>query len=417
MKKDIDKELKELFDDPLLNISETEKTLFTLPDSLKDRQGRQGTDYVAQKKRCADFADYELGFKMVHRDLYEGKRMLKKYTGESAIQEGHYYVLGGMLVYLDKLIDMKKDRRTGGHLDGRTRAIYENGTESDIKYRTLGKGIQMDGFIVTENTDTDISSIENAFNEIGDNDIADGYIYVLSSLSDDPRISDQKDLYKIGFSTTKVEERIRNCEYEPTYLMDKVKIMAVWKTYNMKTHVFEKLIHQFFHSVQFNIKVVDIAGNEVEPKEWFVVPLAIIERVIKMIIDGTIVDYRYNTSLRMIENVDKVPKKVGKVIDTTGWAILSLRIKQIYFDEILKGTKKVEYRDLKQSQINKYTWVDESGKRYLRKFDALRLFVSNSSGGDKLLVEVVNTNYNADSQQVEYELGKVLEINIKDKAL
>jgi hypothetical protein len=136
--------------------------------------------------------------------------MLKRYTGESAIQAGKYYVLNGVVVYLDQLIEMRKENRTGGHLDGRTRLIYENGTESDIKFRTLGKSIQIDGFIITESTDTNEAALEVRFNNIESSDIADGYIYVLSSLSTDPQIQGQKDLYKIGFSTTRVEERIKN---------------------------------------------------------------------------------------------------------------------------------------------------------------------------------------------------------------
>ena len=412
---DINKELEELFKDPILKITDEEKALFTLPEVLKAKKERKEADYVAQRIICENFADYESGFKQVHKDLREGKRMLKRYTGESAIQAGKYYVLNGVVVYLDQLIEMRKENRTGGHLDGRTRLIYENGTESDIKFRTLGKSIQIDGFIITESTETDEVALEVRFNNIESSDIADGYIYVLSSLSTDPQIQGQKDLYKIGFSTTRVEERIKNCEYEPTYLMDQVKIVSVWKTFNMKTNVFENIIHQFFKSVQFKVKVRDIAGNESIPQEWFVVPLGIIERVVEMIIDGSVVDYRYNPTMQVLEKVEKEKRTASDKVDTTGWSILTLRIKQIYFDLILKGEKTVEYRDMKQSQIGKYTWIEQdTGTRYLRKFDALRLFVRNTAGGgDRMLVEVIDTQYNPDSRQVEYLLGKVLEVDIK----
>lgn len=415
---DINKELEELFNDPILEITDMEKSLFTLPTVLKAKKERKETDYIAQKTVCENFSDYEQGFKQVHKDLREGKRMLKRYTGESSIQAGHYYVLNGILVYLDELIDMKKDNRTGGHIDGRTRVIYENGTESDIKFRTLGKGIQIDGFIVTESSETNMTALETHFNTIESSDIADGYIYVLSSLSTDPQIKEQKDLYKIGFSTTTVDERIKNCEYEPTYLMDKVKVVSVWKTYNMKTNVFENIIHQFFKSVQFKVKVKDMAGNETIPQEWFVVPLGIVERVVEMIIDGSIINYRYNPTMQVLEKVEKEKRTTSEKVDTTGWSILTLRIKQIYFDLILKGEKTVEYRDMKQSQIGKYTWLEqETGTRYLRKFDALRLFVGNTAGGgDRMLVEVTDTMYNPDSRQVEYSLGKILEIDIKSNS-
>ena len=120
---------------------------------------------------------------------------------------------------------------------------------------------------------------------------------------------------------------------------------------------------------------------------------------------------------RYINNilVEKEKRTASDKVDTTGWSILTLRIKQIYFDLILKGEKTVEYRDMKQSQIGKYTWVEQdTGTRYLRKFDALRLFVRNTAGGgDRMLVEVIDTQYNPDSRQVEYLLGKVLEVDIK----
>ena len=80
----------------------------------------------------------------------------------------------------------------------------------------------------------------------------------------------------------------------------------------MKTNVFENIIHQFFKSVQFKIKVRDISGNETIPQEWFVVPLGIIERVVEMIIDGSVVDYRYNPTMQVLEKVD-VPNNLEYV--------------------------------------------------------------------------------------------------------
>jgi hypothetical protein len=237
---------------------------------------------------------------------------------------------------------------------------------------------------------------------------------VLSSLSENPEIAQVKDLYKIGFSTTPVEERIRNCEYEPTYLMDKVKIVATWKTFNMNTHSFETLIHQFFKAVQFHVKVKDLAGREAEPQEWFVVPLGIISKVIESIIDGSIVNYRYNPTLQVIEEVEKQNRIQEGEFDTTGWKILTLNIKQIPFNQILKGEKTIEYRDLKQSTMNRYTWVEAgTGNRYLRKFDALRLCVGRTAWSDRMLVEVVDTTFDIDAQRVEYHLGKILQVDLK----
>ena len=409
----INKELDELLNDPMFEVSNTEETLFELTEAMKRaKEERKSADYVAQRRPCENFADYEEGFRQVHKDLREGRRMLKKFTAK-AMQEGHYYVASGVLVYLEKIINPEKPQKGHIAVDGRTRTIYENGMESDIKLHTLSKNVYTDGYIVTDSTDKDATAIEKAF-EVTEKDVSDGWIYVLSSLSENPEIAQVKDLYKIGFSTTPVEERIRNCEYEPTYLMDKVKIVATWKTFNMNTHSFETLIHQFFKAVQFHVKVKDLAGREAEPQEWFVVPLGIISKAIESIIDGSIVNYRYNPTLQVIEEVEKQNRIQEGEFDTTGWKILTLNIKQIPFNQILKGEKNIEYRDLKPSTMNRYTWVEAAtGNRYLRKFDALRLCVGRTAWSDRMLVEVVDTTFDSDAQRVEYHLGKVLQVNIK----
>lgn len=409
----INKELDDLLNDPIFEVSNTEETLFELTEAMKRaKEERKAADYVAQRRPCENFADYEEGFRRVHKDLREGRRMLKKFTAK-AMQEGHYYVASGVLVYLEKIINPEKPQKGHIAVDGRTRTIYENGMESDIKLHTLSKNVYTDGYIVTDTTEEDATAIEKAF-DVTEKDVADGYIYVLSSLSENPQIAGVKDLYKIGFSTTPVEERIRNCEYEPTYLMDKVKIVATWKTYNMNTHSFETLIHQFFKAVQFHVKVKDLAGNEAEPQEWFVVPLGIISKAVESIIDGSIVNYRYNPSLQVMEKIETQERIRQGEFDTTGWKILTLNIKQMYFNQILKGEKTIEFRDLKPSTLNRYTWVDaETGNRYLKKFDALRLCVGRTAGSDRMLVEVKDTTFNTDSQEVEYHLGKVLQVDVR----
>ena len=409
----INKELDELLNDPMFEVSNTEETLFELTEAMKRaKEERKSADYVAQRRPCENFADYEEGFRQVHKDLREGRRMLKKFTARG-LQEGHYYVVSGVMVYLEKIINPKKTATSHISVDGRTRTIYENGMESDIMLQTLSKSAYTDGYIVTDTTDEDATALEKAF-EVTEKDVADGYIYVLSSLSENPEIAKVKDLYKIGFSTTPVEERIRNCEYEPTYLMDKVKVVATWKTYNMNTHSFETLIHKFFKAVQFHVKVRDLAGREAEPQEWFVVPLGIISKAIESIMDGSIVNYRYNPALQVIEKIEGQERIQKGNVDTTGWKILTLNIKQLAFNQILKGEKTIEYRDLKPSTMNRFTWVEaETGNRYLRKFDALRLCAGRTAWSDQMLVEVVDTTFNSEAQQVEYHLGKVVQVDVK----
>ena len=101
--------------------------------------------------------------------------------------------------------------------------------------------------------------------------------------------------------------------------------------------------------------------------------------------------------------------KAKSNFDTTGLKVLTLNIKKMYFDEIISGIKKIEYRELKQSTLNKYTYIDEAdGKRYLRRYDALRLFVGYNRDRESALVQVTDITYN--EGVVEYHLGMVLEV-------
>jgi hypothetical protein len=70
----------------------------------------------------------------------------------------------------------------------------------------LGKRLSDAGYAIKDNPD--IVTIDEGDSETG-------YIYVLKSLSENPRIANTKNLFKIGFSTTSVEERIKNAEKIP----------------------------------------------------------------------------------------------------------------------------------------------------------------------------------------------------------
>lgn len=409
MSMDINKELDELLNDPMFEIGNTEGTLFELTEAMKmAKEERKAADYVAQRRPCDNFADYEAGFRQVHKDLREGKRMLKKFTARG-LKEGHYYVVGGVMVFLEKIINPKKVASSHIAVDGRTRTIYENGMESDIMLQTLSKNAYTDGYLVTESVEDNDVALKKAFN-VTDEDRADGWIYVLESLSENPEIAKVKDLYKIGFSTTAVEERIRNCEYEPTYLMDKVRIVATWKTYNLDTHSLETLIHRFFNPVRFHVKVKDLAGNVAEPQEWYVVPLSIISKAVGSIIDGSIVNYRYNPAMQMIEEVEKKDETERKGYETKGMEVLTLNVRQRELEQIEKGEIKTYVKQLKKTTKNRHTWVESgTGNRYLRKFDALCFCAGKGEFCRKMLVEITDTTFDADSQNVVYHLGNVLE--------
>lgn len=307
---DIDKELKELFNDPLLNIDKEEDSLFDIPQDMRRVIAKKKADYVAQHKLCEDFDAYKTLFDRVHRELKQGLRSLVRITKTATLAEGRFYFVSGQMLLLEKIGELK---RSSNFLpDARTRCIYENGTESDILLQTLRKNVVGDGYAVTElQEDANGQFFDDA--EITTEDKVTGYIYVLSSLSQDPAISEVKHLYKIGFSTNTVEQRIANAENEPTYLMAPVKIQASYKVVNMNSQKFEDLIHQLLKPVQFQMSVFDDMGIKHQPREWFIVPLPVVDSIIQKIMDGSIVGYTYNPILECLEKrlsdieTDKAP--------------------------------------------------------------------------------------------------------------
>ncbi len=125
-------------------------------------------------------------------------------------------------------------------------------------------------------------------------DEATGYINVLKSLSEDPRIREIENLYKVGFSSHPLDQRIRNAEQEPTYLMADVLVVTKFETFNLNPQKMELLLHTFFGKACLNLDVYDKGGKRHSPREWFVVPLNIIETVVRLVISGEIVHYRYD---------------------------------------------------------------------------------------------------------------------------
>ena len=399
---DIDKELEDLFDDPLLDLSEQEAGLFDFPEEMKRVMAtkRVQPDYYAQKKPCEDFELYRGMFQQVQKELKEGKRSLVRSSKTSNMNAGHFYVMGGMLVYLAEIKETKRSRN--GMIDGRTRCIFENGTESDLLLETVRRNVVNDGYGVTEPNEKEESDFSQTMSE---GDRATGFVYVLRSLSSAPEIAGVKDLYKIGFTVNSVEERIANAVHEPTYLMAPVEIKLTAQIVNMNSHIFESLVHQFFHAVQFQVKVYDDEGVEHVPSEWYVAPLEIIETVIGKIADGSITRYSYNAELKSLE---KRVFKNTSTFNTKGLKVLKLTVREAVLKDIADGKTGEFSQELKQNVLNKYTYIDEAdNKRYLRRYDVINFVSGKGSGQKSVLVKVEDISFK--EGVVNFRLGLVLE--------
>ena len=305
------KEIKEIktIDDILENDylgildSSIEEEIFKL-ENVSQNLKRNKTDFVARRTPCKNFVNYENKFKEIHKDIKEGKRKLLIFK-EQDLKEGRYFVLDGILLFLEKVGSEKRifnDKSQGQRVraDSRILCIFENGLESNMYLRSLQKQLYQNGSYVSETNEEALNIFNKNLGKLVTEDKKTGYVYILNSLSQDIRIKSIKNLHKIGYCTTSVEQRIANAKLDPTFLMSDVKIIQIYEIHNVNPQKFENLIHSFFRKRCLDISIVDLNGENTKPKEWYVVPFRVIDRVISLLENGEIVNYRYDYELEDI---------------------------------------------------------------------------------------------------------------------
>jgi hypothetical protein len=256
---------------------------------------KRAAEEVANRTVCEDFEKFKPLFERVQRELKSGIRhslpfQTKDEIKLAEIQKGEYFIVQGQIAYVAEVGEDFKtqyDRR-----DSRLRVIYDNGTESNLLMRSFQRALHRDasGRLITNPDTGPLFADEPA----GD-DLASGTIYVLRSKSDNPVVAASRDvLHKIGVTGGKVETRIANAKLDPTFLMAEVEVVATYELYNVSRIRLENLIHRVFDPVQLDIEIRDRFGNPVRPREWFLVPVFVVNEVVERIKDGTITQYVYD---------------------------------------------------------------------------------------------------------------------------
>jgi hypothetical protein len=197
--------------------------------------------------------------------------------------------------------------------DSRLRVIYDNGTESNLLMRSFQRALHRDdtGRLITNPDMGPLFADPHPSRDPGplfaeepaDDDLASGTIYVLRSKSDHPVVAANRDvLHKIGVTGGSIEARIANAKLDPTFLMADVEIVAIYELYNVNRVKLENLIHRVFDPAQLDIEIKDRFGNPVKPREWFLVPVFVVNEVVERIKDGTITQYLYDpTAARLLK--------------------------------------------------------------------------------------------------------------------
>lgn len=251
---------------------------------------KRAAEEVANRNRCEDFDRFRPLFEQLQKELDAEIRETRPFELKAEIRPGSWFIVGGQKAYVADMGEVFTNDQ--GRSDARLRVIFDNGTESNMLMRSLQRALNKDeaGRRITDPIAGPLFSGER-----GEDDQASGTIYVLRSKSDHPLVAQNRDLvHKIGVTNMSVGQRIAGARLQPTFLMADVEVIATYELFNINRVKLENLIHRVFDPARLDIEIKDRFGNPVVPREWFLVPLFVIDEAVGRIKDGTIADYIYD---------------------------------------------------------------------------------------------------------------------------
>ena len=269
---------------------------------------RNAPDEVAQRKTCEDFDRYRLDFEAVQADIESGRQTTEPFTfnDRTKIREGDWFILQGQKALVAEA--GKWFTPEHGERDRRLRVIFDNGTESDLLMRSLRRALNKDEYSrriipLQPDTNEDFSGPGSLFSDLPDNDDTEsGTVYVARSLSEDPFIQENREvLHKIGVTGGEPQSRIAGARQDPTFLLAPAELVATYKLANVNRHALEGTLHKFFAKARLDLALADRFGENVRPREWFLVPLPVIEEAIGRIKDGSITAFYYDSETAKLQ--------------------------------------------------------------------------------------------------------------------
>jgi hypothetical protein len=282
----------ELDDDALLEQLgvEAETPPITELKHVRSVAEKKAAEEVANRERCEDFETFKPLFEQVQRELDDGLRITLPFQDNARIEKGDLFIVYGQKAYIAEEGD--EFVADYGRKDCRLRVIFDNATEISMLKRSLERALQKD----EAGRRISVADAGPLFSGVAESeDLASGTIYVLRSLSDHPVVKENREvLHKIGVTGGSVEKRIGNAEKDATYLLGKVEIVATYELFNINRTKLENLLHRIFEPARLDIEIKDRFGSPVVPREWFLVPLFVIDEAVEKIKDRTIQDYVYD---------------------------------------------------------------------------------------------------------------------------
>ena len=262
-----------------------------LPRDARDQLRRDLTEGASMDDNVT------IAFEKTKKEIENGFRETIRFRKDAGftktiIKEKLFVIIRGQMAYIAQKGEIFKAQN--GEEDARLRVIYDNGTENDLLQRSLIRAMYKDEtsrFVTSSGLGPLFSD------ELESDDLESGTIYVLRSNSKNPEIIKNREIYhKIGVTGNDINKRIQNAKNDPTFLMADVEVIATYKLANIKRHKLENLIQSFFKNAKLDINIKDRFGKPVNPKEWFLVPLFVIDEVVEKIKEGTISDYYYDVN-------------------------------------------------------------------------------------------------------------------------
>lgn len=253
---------------------------------------KRAAEEIADRKPCADFEAFQPLFERVATEVKTGLRQSQPITAVNrSVEVGDFFVLDGVTVYVAEVGEPLKT--TAGEVDRRLRLVFANGTESNLLLRSLQRAFYDDP--PARRLASSETGQMSFGGELEADDVESGTIYVLRSGSEHPYVTQHRELiHKIGVTGGKVETRIANAEYDSTYLLAKVEVVATYKLAGINRSRMESLFHKLFAPARLDITIQDRFGRPVQPEEWFLVPLFVIDEAVARIKDGSITGYAYD---------------------------------------------------------------------------------------------------------------------------
>lgn len=282
-----------------LGVEKAEPTDITKLTHVKSREEVRAAEEIANRTICEDFERFKPLFARVRADLDTSVRETRRFGENAEIKQGEFFIVGGQMAYVAKMDD--EFVTDYGRPDRRLRVIYDNETESDLLLRSLQRALYKDD---AGRRITDPNAGPLFGSSAADEDLESGTIYVLRSNSQHPAIAPHRELiHKIGVTGGSVETRIANAALDATYLLAEVEIVATYKLFNINRSKLENLFHRVFARARLDLTIEDRFGHPVRPREWYLVPLPVIDKVVDRVRDGSITKFEYDPQTASLTEV------------------------------------------------------------------------------------------------------------------